>query len=71
LEASRHATELKTDAHITTVTKPENKNQDHLRPVSGQGSALCGVHQEKIKFVLEALETLFLSNLPLTCDLHQ
>jgi hypothetical protein len=39
LETSRHATELKTDAHHKTVPKPENKNQDHLRPVSGQGSA--------------------------------
>jgi hypothetical protein len=25
-EASRHATGLKTDTHIKTVTKPENKN---------------------------------------------
>jgi len=38
-EASRHATELKTDAHIKTVTKPENRNQKYLKPISGQGSA--------------------------------
>ena len=25
-EASRHATELKTDTHLTTAPKPENKN---------------------------------------------
>jgi hypothetical protein len=39
-EASRHATGLKTDAHIKTGPKPENKNQNHSRPNSGQGSAL-------------------------------
>jgi hypothetical protein len=37
---SRHETGLETDAHITTVTKPENKNQNHSRPILGQGSAL-------------------------------
>jgi hypothetical protein len=38
-EASRHARRLKTDTHIKAVTKPENKNQNHYRPISGQASA--------------------------------
>jgi hypothetical protein len=29
----------KTDAHLKTVPKPENKNYDHFTPISGQGSA--------------------------------
>ena len=38
-EASRHATELKTDTRLKTAPKPKNKTQNHLRPNSGQGNA--------------------------------
>jgi len=37
--ASWHETGLKTDTHIKIVTKPKNRNQDQLRPISGQASA--------------------------------
>ena len=30
----------KTDAHLKTAPKPENKTYDHFTPISGQGSAL-------------------------------
>jgi hypothetical protein len=30
---------LKIDAHLKTAPKPENKNYNHLKPISGQGSA--------------------------------
>jgi hypothetical protein len=38
--APRHARKPKTDAHLKTAPKPENKNYDHFRPISEQACAL-------------------------------
>jgi hypothetical protein len=41
------------DTYTKTVTKPENKNQNHYRPISGQGSALPGIFPQVIRIRID------------------